>query len=117
MEEKKEVDPLQYFSKQDAGYDKNLEPRLERMLRIFNDELILDKLPLTTEHFDLLWHKHHHFDSLSGINLPDTIIYVKGQPLNWFFTKNSTVCKKRKEKISVQSIMEKFCARTVYKFE
>lgn len=44
---------------------------------------------------------------MGGLNLPDTIVYEKGQPVTWYFTLDSVMRKKRKDNMSIDAIYQK----------
>ena len=86
------------------------EVRLNKLLHISDEDIIIDRLPLTTEYFELLSTIHKEFGPLNGVNLPETVVLVKGVPISWYHTKDDgTIHKRKKESLTNEMIIKKFC--------
>lgn len=82
------------------------------MIHIFEDEPIINRLELTTEHFELIWTKHPKFGSLEGIEIPDTIVFLKGAPIAWYRSVNESVVKRKNEHLKVEEVAKCFLKKS-----
>lgn len=64
---------------------------------------------LNTQVFHLIWTPSDILSSKKSLhlNLPDTVLFDKGQPLFWFYSKNGGLRKKKRENVTVGNILER----------
>ena len=61
--------------------------------------------------FSILWHKGvgKRMHQLTGVNIPDTILYLYSKPLHWYFScKNGEIKKKSRSRLNSRHIEEQF---------
>ena len=57
----------------------------------------------------LLWRKDSPYNEQMNISIPDTVIFKKGRPINWYFTNSEgIVLKKRQSNVNYEAIIKKF---------
>jgi len=59
--------------------------------------------------FYLLWKKESPFNESLSINIPDTVIFRKGSPSQWYFTtEQGVLLRKKKNNLTMENIIQGF---------